>query len=232
VKRLLLWDVDGTLIVGRGVGTEVLYQAASEAAGRTIERGSVKVAGKTDPLILREIFIEAEIAAHEIDALMPRAIDETERLLAAAAAELRRRGSVLDGVVDVLTALDAMDGVRQTLVTGNLVGNAAVKMATFDLTNFFDIELGAYGTDHEHRDELVPIARGRAEELRGERYADDEVWVIGDTPSDLACARAGGVRCTLVATGRFDAATLKALEPDALFDDLTATADVIATLTA
>jgi phosphoglycolate phosphatase-like HAD superfamily hydrolase len=230
MKRLLLWDIDGTLIRGNGVGTEVLYAAASVAADRAIERGEVALAGKCDPRILREIFEEAEIAAHEIDALIPTAMAEAERLLAEAEVELRRRGHVIDGVVEALTALDAVDGVRQTLLTGNLAGNAALKVAAFDLGHFFDVEIGAYGTDHEDRNALVPVARQRAEDLRGERYADDEVWVIGDTPNDLACARTGGVPCLLVATGDFDASTLKQLEPDVLFDDLTDTETVVATL--
>ena len=115
-----------------------------------------------------------------------------------AEAQLRADGHVLPGVVELLARLDATEGVRQTLVTGNLVGNAAVKVAAFDLTHFFDAEIGAYGTDHADRLELVPIALERAARLRGETYGPDEVWVIGDTANDLACARAGGVRCLLV----------------------------------
>ena len=116
--------------------------------------------------------------------------------------------------------------MRQTLLTGNLTPNAAIKVGAFGLTHFFDIEVGAYGTDHADRLELVPIALERAARLRGESYAPDEVWVIGDTANDLACARAGGVRCLLVGT---DAADLAA-DADAWFETLADTDAVTATI--
>jgi phosphoglycolate phosphatase-like HAD superfamily hydrolase len=200
VHRLLLWDIDGTLIFGGGVGSSALESAAASVASLA-HVPKVDMHGKTDPQILREIFLAAEIAEHVADELVPEAMSAGEAALAAAADELRDRGGILPGVVDVLERLDATAGVRQTLVTGNLTGNAAVKLATFELTRFFDEEVGAYGTDHADRLELVPIALERVERLRGERYGGDEVWVIGDTPNDLACARAGGVRCLLVGTG-------------------------------
>jgi phosphoglycolate phosphatase-like HAD superfamily hydrolase len=127
--------------------------------------------------------------------------------------------------------MDALPGVRQTLLTGNLVGNAAVKMATFDLGRFFDVEVGAYGTDHADRNELVPIALQRVAELRGERYDSDEIWVIGDTPNDFACAHTAGVHCLLVATGNIPIGQLQALDADAVLPDLTNTDAVIAVLT-
>ena len=93
-----------------------------------------------------------------------------------------------------------------------------MKVGAFGLTHLFDAEIGAYGTDHANRLELVPIALERARRFRGEAYAPDEVWVIGDTPNDLACARAGGVRCLLVGTGHPE--QLEALGPDAFLADL------------
>jgi phosphoglycolate phosphatase-like HAD superfamily hydrolase len=104
-------------------------------------------------------------------------------------------------VTEVLQRLHDMPGARQTLVTGNLVANAAVKVTAFGLEGFFDAEIGAYGTDHADRLELVPIALERAARFRGENYGLNEVWVIGDTPNDLACARAGDVRCLIIGTG-------------------------------
>jgi phosphoglycolate phosphatase len=232
VRRLLLWDIDGTLIRGGGVGSEAMMQAAATVAGRPIDGSSVVMHGKTDPQIFAEIFRAAEIAEDEILDLLPPAMAEAERLFALAEADLRERGEVIEGVRDVLTRIDAQPGVRQTLLTGNLVGNAAVKMVAFDLTQFFDVEVGAYGTDHADRNELVPIALGRVERLRGERYDRAEVWVIGDTPNDYACARAGGVHCLLVATGQIPIADLRALDADAVLKDLTNTAAVVSLLTA
>lgn len=217
MRRLILWDIDGTLITSRGVGRRVMEEAAAAVAGIT-EVPSIVMSGKTDPQILREIFRAAELADDHIDSILPDAIAAAEAALATAEADLRAHGSVLPGVHELLERLDATAGVRQTLLTGNLTANAAVKVGAFDLTHLFDAEIGAYGSDHADRLELVPIALERAQRFRGETYEPDEVWVIGDTPNDLACARAGGVRCLLVGTGGQEG--LEALGPDAYLDDL------------
>ena len=216
-RRFVLWDIDGTLITSRGVGRRVMEEAAAAVAGLA-EVPQIIMSGKTDPQILREIFTAAELAADHIDALLPEAMAAAEHALAAAEDELRANGSVLPGVEALLERLDATDGVRQTLLTGNLTANAAVKVGAFGLTHLFDAEVGAYGTDHADRLELVPIALERVERFRGETYAPDEVWVIGDTPNDLACARAGGVRCLLVETGHPE--DLHTLGADAVLADL------------
>ncbi|MCB1018068.1 MAG: haloacid dehalogenase-like hydrolase, partial [Acidimicrobiales bacterium] len=216
-RRFVLWDVDGTLITTQGVGRRAMEEAALAVAG-LVEVPSIVMSGKTDPQILREIFRAADLADDHIDRLLPEAMAAAERALAGIEHELRAHGRVLPGVRALLARLDAAAGVRQTLLTGNLTANAAVKVGAFDLTHFFDTEVGAYGTDHADRLELVPIALERVARFRGETYAPDEVWVIGDTPNDLACARAGGVRCLLVGTGHPE--DLAALGPDAYLDDL------------
>jgi phosphoglycolate phosphatase-like HAD superfamily hydrolase len=105
-------------------------------------------------------------------------------------------------------------------VSGNLKANARVKVAAFGLDRWLDLEVGAYGSDDEDRTRLVPIALDRVDRLRGRRYRPQEAWVVGDTPADLACARAGGARCLLVATGRIPFEELAAAGPDALLPDL------------
>jgi len=217
MRRLILWDIDGTLITSRGVGRRAMEDAAAAVAGLA-ELPTIEMSGKTDPQILREIFRAAELTDDHIDRILPDAIAAAEAALARIEADLRAHGSVLPGVQEVLERLDAAEGVRQTLLTGNLTANAAVKVGAFDLTHLFDAEIGAYGSDHADRLELVPIALERAQRFRGETYDPHEVWVIGDTPNDLACARAGGVRCLLVGTGGQEG--LEALGPDAYLDDL------------
>ena len=231
VGRLLLWDVDGTLIRGGGVGSAVINEAATVALGRPVVGEGVVMHGKTDPQILTELFVAGEVAKDEIAQLLPMAVAEAERLMALAESDLRRRGEVIGGVVEVLGRVATVRGVRQTLVTGNLLGNATVKLAVFDLTGFFDVEVGAYGTDHADRNELVPIALERVGRLRGERYPPEEVWVIGDTPGDLACARAAGVRCLLVGTGQIPMSDLLGLGADVVLSDLTNTDEVVQILT-
>jgi phosphoglycolate phosphatase-like HAD superfamily hydrolase len=225
--RLVLWDVDGTLIRTGTLGRGAIERGAAIAASLA-EVPRIVMSGKTDPQILREIFEAAELPAHRIEELLPAATRAAVDALAEVEHELAVQGRVLPGVRDVLEALDREPGIRQTLLTGNLVENAAVKVGAFDLTHFFDAETGAYGSDHHDRRELVPIARERSRQLRGEVYGDDEVWVIGDTANDLACARAGGVRCLLVG----DDPELAELGADAHLVDLTDAPHVVGLLTA
>jgi phosphoglycolate phosphatase-like HAD superfamily hydrolase len=113
------------------------------------------------------------------------------------------------------------------VLTGNIAPNALVKLASFDLDRLLDLEVGAFGSDHADRNELVPIARERVARLRGKRFASFEVWVVGDSENDLACARAGGVRCLLVGTGRAGLDELRTLGADAVLADLGDTDSVI-----
>ena len=101
---------------------------------------------------------------------------------------------------ELLAALDADPGTVQTLLTGNTAANAASKLGAFGLADQLNLDLGAYGSDHADRNVLVGVALTRIEARYGS-VDRSHVWVIGDTPLDAACARAGGVRCLLVSTG-------------------------------
>lgn len=230
MRRLLLWDIDGTLIHGGGVGGRAINDAARSIAA-LVDVPIVDMHGKTDPQILREIFAAADVEPHLLDAHVADAVRAAEANLLATEAELRARGGTHPGVVEVLERLHRTDGVRQTLLTGNIVANSAIKLAAFDLTHLFDHEVGAYGTDHEDRLELVPIALERVERLRGERYDPEDVWVIGDTAGDLACARAGGARCLLVGTGRPGWDGVRDLGADVALPDLSDVDEVVEVLT-
>lgn len=230
MRRLILWDIDGTLVHTGGVGARAI-EAGAIAAGALLEAPVVPMSGKTDPQILREIFAAAQMTDSRVTEVLPHALAEVERALAAAEADLRAHGRVLPGVVGALTALGNLGGVRQSVVTGNLVANAALKLAAFDLTALLDVEIGAYGTDHADRNQLVPLALERSSRLRGQRYQGSEVWVVGDTAHDLACARAAGVRCLLVGTGSAGLDGVRQLDADAVLPDLSDTEEVLRILT-
>ncbi len=138
--------------------------------------------------------------------------------MAAAPERLRDRGYLLPGVEALLQRLDTEPDVVQTVLTGNIAANAAVKLRVFGMDRWLDLRAGAFGSDHHDRCALVPIACARAARLYG--GPPEVVWVLGDTPKDLACARAGGARCLLVATGRVPYEELAELPADAVLHDL------------
>jgi len=140
------------------------------------------------------------------------------------------RGFVLPGIEELLARLAADEDIDQTVLTGNIAPNALIKLSAFGLDRWLNLEMGAYGSDHADRNELVPIAIDKVRAARGHRYRPDQVWVVGDAPNDLACARAGGARCLLVATGRPTFDELEALGPDALRHDLSDVDDIVALL--
>ena len=225
-RRLILWDVDGTLVSCGPSGREALEGAARLAAGLTA-LPHLPMGGKTDPQILTEMLLGAGVAPDALGTLLPVALAEVKRALAGWRERMGREGHVLPGVRRLLDELGGTAGVRQTLLTGNVAVNAAVKVGAFGLEGYFDLPIGAYGDDSAERELLVPIALRRVRELRGETYEPEQVWVIGDTARDLACARAAGVRCLLAGTGREGFAAIRGLDPDALLENLADTARVL-----
>jgi phosphoglycolate phosphatase-like HAD superfamily hydrolase len=228
VRRLLLWDIDGTLIRAGDIGALVFDRALLRVLG-TAPEARVLMSGKTDPQIVREYLELMEV--DDADHHLPSVLEHLEAELAAAADTISANGTVLPGVADLLRRLADEDGVLQSVLTGNIAPNAVVKLAAFGLQRWLDLEVGAYGSDHADRRELVPIARRRAAELRDATFTPEQIWVVGDSANDLACARAASVRCLLVATGRSTAAELAALGPDALVDDLTDVEGIFGLLT-
>jgi phosphoglycolate phosphatase-like HAD superfamily hydrolase len=226
LHRLVLWDVDGTLCRAGDIAAEVFDDAIEAAVGRRPPE-RIRMSGKTDPLIVREYLEMMDVA--ETPDLVAGILTGLEQGLARAAAAglLQAGGRVCTGVAEVLGALAASGGVAQTLLTGNLYANAVVKVTAFSLDKWLDFTIGAYGSDSEDRNQLVPVALARLEQSRGVRLAASAVWVVGDTPRDLACARAAGARCLLVATGRYTLSELDGLGADAVAADLSDWAAVV-----
>ncbi len=217
MRRLVLWDIDGTLIQAGRTGAAVFDRALERALG-SVPAGRVTMSGKTDPQIVREYLALMEI--DEADHHLPLVLGHLEAELAAAADTLALDGLVLPGVVAVLERLARTPGVLQSVLTGNIAPNAVVKLTAFGLQRWLDLEVAAYGSDDADRRALVPIAIERAARLRGASFEPDEVWVIGDTANDLACARAGRARCLLVATGKASLDELQELGADVVVPDL------------
>lgn len=222
-RRLILWDVDGTLLRAGPSGREAFHRAVASVLGRpAVDTGS-SMSGKTDPEIALDILAEMAIADDEARRQLPAVLESLERQLEATVEVVRRDGHVLPGVRELLARLHGIPGVVQTVLTGNVRANAALKVGAFGLDEFLDLEVGAYGSDAEDRRQLVPIALRKLRDLRSVAMRPDQTWIIGDTPRDLACARAGGARCLLVATGLEPFEELAALGADATLEDLTDT---------
>ena len=219
-RRLVLWDVDGTLMRAGGAGREVFDVAIEKALGRLVEDHGVVMHGKTDPQIAREILTFADLEDHLVEEHLPAVLDHLERELAGAVERIRREGWVMPGAAEVVRRLHDEAHVLQSVLTGNLAANAVVKLGAVGLDEWLDLEVGAYGSDHHDRRELVPVALDKVRERRGLSFEPGDVWVVGDTPHDFECARAGGAHCLLVATGNCPRHELDGLGADVVLDDM------------
>ncbi len=186
-SRLVLWDVDGTLVRAGRVASEIFSLAIAHAVGRHPGEHGISMNGKTDPQIALEILAGMGLEADDCSRHLPVVVDRLQTELSGAVELIRARGRVMPGVAEILAILAEDDGVAQSVLTGNTAVNAATKLAALGL----DLEIGAYGSDDPDRRALVPVALRRAAERRGWTLSTEDVWVVGDTPRDLECAGPG-----------------------------------------
>jgi phosphoglycolate phosphatase len=201
---LLLWDIDGTLLLKASREHAEAIRAAIQRVYRIeLPDGEVEAAGRTDFAIARSILTLAGVSAQRVDerllALRAAAVEEYTRRVPA---DLSDR--LAPHVPEVLDELEQRADVRHSLVTGNLEPIARMKLRAAGIGHHFPKGQGGFGSDSEDRAELPDIARARA----GNHPASDTI-IIGDTPRDIACARAAGVRVIAVATGPFSADRLR-----------------------
>lgn len=215
---LLLFDIDGTLVTGAAdAHARALHEALKAVHGvdaRNV-RMSVAPAGRTDPEIARALLLGAGVSASQID---ERAEEVREHCCAVYARRCPQDLSrtVLPGVPELLEWLRVQPGVILGLLTGNYEPVARLKLRRAGLGAAFASDQGAFGSDSEDRTMLPAIARRRAG-VPGSPHPRERTLVIGDTPRDIACARADGLRCVAVATGPYDAEALG--EADAVSAD-------------
>jgi phosphoglycolate phosphatase-like HAD superfamily hydrolase len=219
---LLLWDIDGTLLLrATGAHAAALRRAAGAVHGVELDGLQVEAVGRTDAAIARDLLLAAGVAEAQIDA---RANDVATAAVAAYE-ELcppDLSAYVAPGVAETLAALAAEPEVyRLALVTGNLEPVARRKLASAGIGRYFAAGQGGFGSDAEDRAALPAVARERAG-----GWARERTVVIGDTPRDIACARADGVRVIAVATGPFSAEALA--DADAVVDGARAVLPVLA----
>ena len=245
---LALWDVDYTLVDAYGIGRHLYELAFAELYGRDLpaEAAEANMAGRTDRAIALDVLALAAVPepqqhVRQFEAALTRLAPGLAGLVAAQA-------RALPGASDALAALAALGAhapravpaggsgpaglaepaVRQSLLTGNVRALAEVKLAPLGLTEYLDLEIGAYGDESAVRSELVHLARSRAAAAYGDDCAGPATVLIGDTPLDVAAALAAGARAVGVATGRFSVAELTGSGAHAVLPDLTDTGRVVA----
>ncbi len=223
--KLVLFDIDGTILWTDGVGRRAIHTALREVFG-SIGPSDYWFDGKTDRQIVRDLMRLDGHADEGIDQRMDLLLGRYVECLASELRQVDLRASVLQGVPELLDALEARDDVILGLLTGNVEPGARAKLLAVgvDPDRF---EIGAYGSDHEYRPALPAIAQQRTRELLGFNVPGGDVVVIGDTPADIECARSVGARAIGVATGRFPVEELERHGAAAVFRDLTDTDAVV-----
>lgn len=227
MRHLVLFDIDGTLVSG-GPAKDAFHLALLEVFGTAGDIEGSDFSGKTDPQIARELLSGAGLEPHAVDRGLPA-------LFGAYLRELEARlpddpVTVLPGVRPLLTALDHLGDVALGLVTGNISGGADLKLGSARLRSPFRI--GSFGSDREARNDLPPVAMERARAEWSVEFAPDRTWIVGDTPRDVGCAQAHGLRTLAVATGRFGVDQLHDAGAERVLESLEDTTTVLSILTA
>jgi len=217
-NRLILFDIDGTLLTAGGAPRRAFRRALVEHFGTDGDEARTDFSGKTDPQIVYELMGAAGFAddhiEERIEGLFEHYLTGLERELAAEDDDHRLH----PGVAELVPALADDPRVLLGLVTGNVERGARLKLERFGLWPSFRV--GAFGSDARERDRLPAIALERARRLTGRRFAGHETVVVGDTPADVQCARAAGAVAVAVATGRPSREQLSASGPDYLLGSL------------
>ncbi len=231
LNRLVLFDIDGTLLWPDGAGKASMRLALEQVYGTAGPIETYKFAGCTDRLTVGTLLREAGLPPEQIwdrfDQLGPAMESALHMLLQ----EKRHHIRPCPGALELVDALADHKNVLVGLVTGNLRPTAAVKLsaAGFDPALF---RVGAYGDEAEARDDLPPRAVERARQLTGVSFKGKQVVIIGDTPDDMHCGRSIGARNIAVMTGWVERPAMEALHPDTIFDDLSNTQAVHAAIMA
>jgi phosphoglycolate phosphatase-like HAD superfamily hydrolase len=216
--RLVLWDIDGTLVDTAGHGRRAFADALQELVGPDAGLGDISMSGRTDHSIAAELLERS--GEPDPEARMPEMFTALNAALDSRGPAIASEGRVMPGVAAVIEALAARGDVTQSLLTGNIEPNAQVKLRALGLDHLLDMEIGAYGSDSGVRPELVGVALRRAAELRGVEVPAAATVLIGDTPLDVAAAHANGARAVAVATGRFSVPELERSGAEAVLEDL------------
>lgn len=220
-RRLVLFDIDGTLLHSNGLGRRALGRALAEHLHDPDVVDQVRFDGKTDPGIVAEVLHAAGVPHPDEPVRIGRILDlYVEHLEVEIAGPFPGpEPRLLPGVLTLLDRLATEPRVLTGLLTGNVVAGADRKLRAVGLAPS-RFAVGAYGSDHARRDALPAIAASRAEPLLGYRPRGDDLIIIGDTPADVTCGASLGARALGVATGSYAASALEAAGAYRVFTSL------------
>ena len=234
ISRLVLWNIDLTLIDVDRITRDAYAEAFRRVTGRPMVQ-LPQLPGRMES----EIFFEA-LALNEAvpsglpspatpggEELLARFSFELANSFAARRSQLLEQGRLLPGAAEAVAEVAARPGVVQTVLTGTIKPNAVEKLRAFGLEEFFDVEIGGYGSQVYPKGAQLMMTRSRAAEKYGVRFDEDSTVYIADSTRDVAAARTGGARCLAVATGRSTMSELRKAGADVVFDDLSDTPAVV-----
>jgi phosphoglycolate phosphatase-like HAD superfamily hydrolase len=226
MSKLVLFDIDGTLLLTAGAGRRAIVAALGEEVADPGAFERIRFDGKTDPQIVAELLQAAGERESRESERVQRLCRRYVMLLALELERPTTRTTLMPGVESLLDQLEARPGVVLGLLTGNMAEGAALKLRSggIDPSRF---RVGAYGSDAAHRPALPEIAARRAEPFFGRIPRGPEVVIIGDTPADIHCGEGISARAVGVATGSYSVSDLAACGPHAVFGDLSDTQSVL-----
>jgi len=221
--KLLLFDIDGTLIHSGGAGRRAMNTAFEDVFGVSNALDNLPLAGRTDSAIILNAIEEFKLRQNhdDLQRFQKRYFEHIQVEIKQANAEMR----VMPGIRSLLDQLKVKQDIYLALLTGNWEFSGRVKLSQFDLSHYFD--LGAFADDSTVREELVPFAVKRFENNYGFRPFEKDVYVIGDTLADINCAHANQAVAVAVATGPFSVQELQEYKADFVFKDLSNTEEVL-----
>ncbi|MGH6692816.1 MAG: HAD family hydrolase [Gammaproteobacteria bacterium] len=228
MHRLVLFDIDGTLLTSHGAGRRAMEAALIDTFGSK-GHATYRYDGKTDRQIVRDLMRAEGFDDALIDARMQEVLDAYVAGLRREIAAAHTRVEAMTGVIELLDALGHRSHCIIGLLTGNLEPGAEHKLNAAGIA-FGRFSVGAFGSDHEVRAELPAVAQRRTRERLGIQVDGGAMVIIGDTPADITCGRPIGARSIAVATGHYTIDALAEHQPDAVFSDLGDTEAVLAAI--
>jgi len=221
MKKFILFDIDGTLIDPGGAGKRSMRKAFYQMFSIRDAFAGITMAGKTDIQIIKEGLSIHGLPSGDgvLASIVPRYIKNLKIEIN------NKRRHVMPGVVELLNALNTMDGYWLGLLTGNIVQGARIKLGAFNLNKYFPV--GAFGDDNEDRNRLLPVAIEKLRRMKNIDISYSDCIVIGDTPKDVQCSKPFGATSIVVSTGPYSYESLLETGADYVLRDLSYAMDLI-----